>query len=172
MLEAFIAFIILRGVIVAIIAWACKVGAALLACLIIGTILEGIASILLGEVDEWLVFKEIMYYGGLLLQLIAMLIVTIPMYSLPQKEISFLMAVSFGMIGILSAVGWFANGFEGVASIGYYYGATAITVGVEGILYGIMMTNTHTLVIANTVLVGISIIVILIARLKMGSNLE
>lgn len=168
----FIAFIIIRGIVIAITAWACKIGAALLACLIIGAILEGIASILLADFDEKIVLKEIMYYGGMLLQLIAALIVTIQMLSLPMKEVSFLMAIPVGFTGVLSAVGWFANGFEGEASIGYYCSAAIITMGVEGLLYGILMTNTHRLLIANIVLAGISVIVIIIARLKMGSNLE
>ncbi len=168
----FLSFLFIKGVILGLIAWTCNVGAALLTCLIIGTILEGIASILLGENDDdsILILKEIMYYVGLLLQLVAIFVVTVPMFSLPKKEINFMMAIAVGWIGIIAAVGWFAGAMEGVTLFAYYYGVSIGFLAVEGILYAIM--GTYPLLIVNTVLACIAIIVIIVARIKLGSNLE
>lgn len=169
MFGIFASFLLVKAIIIVLIAIWAHLHAALIVLMAIGSILEGITSVLMEDSDN-LVAKEIMYYGGLLLQIVSVFILTIPMFALPPEEINFMMASAIGLVCITIVIGWFLMGFEGFGFHYLYYAVLFIFFIVEGILFAII--HTFPLLVLNTVIACISVVVIICARIKMGSNLE
>ena len=170
MFGLFIGYLVAKGIVIGISAYFCELNAAVLACVIVGAIIEGIIALLLEDYD-YTVAKEVVYFASILLQIVPMFIVTIQMFSLPEKNLNFMMAIILGWFGVMTVIDWFSNAFDGPVFFAYYYGAAIGFFAVEGILFAII-ESYHTLLIVNMVIFCIAIIAVIIARLKLGSNVE
>jgi hypothetical protein len=168
MLGFLIIGLIVKVVLVILFHFYCGMSGGLIACYIIGAVLEGIATDLMTDVEN-AVLRGILYYPGILLQLIAAWVITVPCYSMSADSLKFMQAIALGVTYILIVVGWFATGYEGEGAA-YYYTALVIALFVEGLLSALM--NLRVLLIINTVLAAIATVAIVIARIKLGSNLE
>lgn len=170
MLSLFACFIILKAIIFTIIGVFGGLSGWMLALVIIGTLLEAVASIFLGDTDKP-VLRNILYYAGLLMQVVPIIVMTVPYYTMSEEKLNFIDAVSIGLIFVNIAVTWFANGFEGWIAPAYMYGGTIIYFVVAAILYAIV-GSLHALLIACTVLSGLAVGAIIIGLIVLGNNME
>lgn len=162
--------VVLKGIIIAVIAVFCRLSGIALALLIVGAVMEAVAAQLLGEVSICLAFKEILYYAGLLMQIITMVVVSVPFFSLSDSDMNFIKAIALGWLCITAFGVWLANGNEGAGGYLVSYGVSVGVLIIDGLLSAMMSLGT--LLIVNTVFAGIAVALIVICRLAMGSNLE
>ncbi len=141
-----------------------------------GIILVCIAAVALGDLEYKSTLREILYYSGFALQLIPLLIVTFGYLDLPDDKIGFIRAVALGWLSISLCVSWFADGYDGTLGYLSSYGAAGIILLCEVLVWAICGISVDSqyriLTIVNLVVCAISVIIILIARLKKGSNME
>lgn len=165
----FVAFLIFKGIMLALFSVICGMSTGLLVCCVFGVLFEGIAAHLLADSDATFI-RELLYYAGVLMQIIPYIIMSVPFFTASDNDMNFLKAIAIGWGCLIIAVGWFANGFDGSGSFAYYYGASLGALAVEGILYAIM--SMHALLIVNTVVAALAVVVIIICRFAIGSNME
>lgn len=173
----FIFYLIFKFALIIALAIGADLGGALLAVNCIGIVLEGIGSILMGDVDDKPVLRGILYYAGILMQVVSMILFSVPFLSQSETALGnnkiggFLKVCGLGIVCSIIALGWFLNGFEGMTSFGYYYGAGFGIYLLEGIIFAICKSY-HTTMIVNFVIAGIAALVIIIGRIALGSNME
>lgn len=165
----FVYFALLKAILIAVLQGFCHFSGGILACLIIGSVLEWLVSVLMGDVDNVFI-REVLYYASVLLQVVPMFVVSAGYLSRAEDDLNFIMAIALGWVCVVQTVLWFANGFEGAAGFAYCYSATVIVLIAEAILNAAF--SLHTLLVVNFVIAAIALAVIIIARLAMGSNME
>lgn len=149
----------------------CQIGGGVIACLIIGALLEAFTIITLDDRGN-LVFKEILYYGGLLLQIVPLFVISAQFLSLPNSEMNLIHAISVGWIGLECVVCWFLTGYKGMVGLGYLYGFSVLYIIAMALINVMCGYNYHGLLIANIVIAAVGCAVIVLARLIKGSNME
>lgn len=166
----FVYFAILKIAMIAVLQGFCHFSGGILACLIIGSILEYIGAVLLGECENFVVREIIFYFPGMLLQIIPIYIASSQYLSLSESDMNFIMAVAIGWAGALQAALWFGNAFRGGAGFAVTYGVSIVVLVANAILNIFM--SYHALLIFNFVIGSLGLLVALIARLALGSNME
>ncbi|MCM1546428.1 MAG: hypothetical protein NC033_05255 [Clostridiales bacterium] len=137
---------------------------------IIGTVIEGIASQLLGENTRATTFRTVAYYFGMALQIIGVLILTVPYFSLGAEKMNFIKAIAIGWVFVNLTTGWYGNGFEGVLGFIVSYAASFIYLIVTGILSALLSMSV--LLIVSTVIAGLSVVAVGIGFKILGNNME
>ena len=85
----FVYFTILKIAMIALLQGFCHFGGGILACLIIGSVLEYIGAVLLGECENFVVREILFYFPGMLLQIIPIYIVSAQYLALSESEMNF-----------------------------------------------------------------------------------
>lgn len=163
-------FAVLKIIYLAVLQGFCNFGGGILACLIIGSILEYIGAVVLGESENFIVREIFFYFPGMLLQIIPLYIASAQYLALSESEMNFIMAVAIGWAGVLQAAVWFGNAFRGPGGFAVTYGASIVVLIVNAIFNAFM--TYHALLIFNIVVGSLGLLVALIARLSLGSNME
>ena len=166
----FVYFTILKIAMIALLQGFCHFGGGVLASLIIGSVLEYIGAVLLGECENFVVREILFYFPGMLLQIIPIYIVSAQYLALSESEMNFIMAIAIGWAGVLQAALWFGNAFRGAAGFAVTYGASIVVFIVNAILNIFM--SFHALLVFNFVIGSLGLLVAVIARLALGSNME
>ncbi len=148
----------------------CKLPVFVLILMILGAVFEYVSAIAMDDYDNTFVREFIIYLPSILLQVLPIYIVSFGYLGLADGKLNFIMAVAAGWVTIVQAILWFINGFEGLSAFAYTYGASIIILVVNAILSSFMALPT--LLVVNLVLGAISMLVITIARFKLGSNME
>ncbi len=164
--------VILKGIIFAIMGSFCEFSGGVWFWLILGALIEFICSVAMGEWEDGGIIRELLYIGALLMQILPLFILSIGYLKLPNGSLNFIMAVAFGWMSIMQLVLWFANAFEGAIGIFYSYGASVVILVANAIIRWIFQMSYHGLLVLNFVLGIIAVVIMIIIRLALGSNME
>ena len=142
----------------------------------VGVILVCIAAVALGDLERKAQLRETLYYSGLILQILPLLILAIGYLQLPDESIGWFKAIALGFLSVSLVVSWFADGNDGKFGYLSAYAAAGTILIVEWIVSAICSAVSndqyHVLTIVNLVACGISVAIVIIARLTKGSNME
>lgn len=172
MLGFFILFVLQRLGIGLVLYYGCGVGIEILVCYTIGVILEFIVAFFMSEVTDLSFVKEIIYYLGLLLETIPLFVLTFQNLSLFNSDLNYWMASILAMVSVQNVCCWFGNAYEGKGSFTYGLSGVAVSAIVMAVLMPLLGRNFHTLSIVSLVIGFVSIVIMVVARLKLGSNMD
>ena len=170
--ELFFDCVILKGIIFIVLNSYCEFSGGTLFWLILGAILEFICSVAMGEWEDGVIVREILNLGAILMQVIPLFVLAIEYLKLPNGSLNFIMSVAFGWMSIVQLVVWFANAYEGMMGIFASYGASVVILIVNAIIRALFSMTYHGLLVLNFVVGIIAVIIMILARLALGSNME
>ena len=168
-------YLISKAVFVAIIALFCGLPGWAIFLMAVGVLLVCVAAVALGDLERKAKLRETFYYSGLLLQVVPLLILTIGYLELSDDEIGWFKAIALGFLGVLLTICWFADGIDGKFGYLRTYSEAGTILIVEGILTAICsaaVNQYRTLTIINLVAFALCVVIVIIARLTKGSNME
>lgn len=163
------AFAIVKIVVIVILQCFCKLSGGQLTCLIIGSILEYLGAVLLGDWENFIV-RELFYYAGILLQVIPMYIVSSRYLALPNEQMNFIKAIALGWVCVSQLAVWIGNAFEGAGGFIFVLSASIVYFILGAILNA--LCSLHTLLVTSFVIGSIALGVTVLLRLILGSNME
>lgn len=165
-------YVLLKGIIIAVMSSFCDFSGGTLFWIILGAILEFIASVAMGDMEDTSLVREIFNLGAVLMQLIPLFVLAIEYLKFPEGRLNFIMSVAFGWMSIMQLVIWFGNAFEGMAGVYTSYGASIAVLIINAIIRLLFDMTYHGLLVFNFVIGIIAVIIIVIARIALGSNME
>lgn len=163
---------LLKGIIIAVMSSFCDFTGGTLFWIILGAILEFIASVAMGDVEDASLIREIFNLGAVLMQLIPLFVLSIEYLKFPEGRLNFIMSVAFGWMSIMQLVLWFANAFEGMGGAFISFGSSILILIINAIIRLLFDMTYHGLLVFNFVIGIIAVIIIVLARIALGSNME
>lgn len=163
-------FIVLKIVTISVLSSYCDFSGGVIACLIIGSILEFIGAVALGDSDVGFVREFVFYIPGMLLQFIPILVLSVGWLSVSEYGLNFMKAIAIGWAGINQLVLFFQNGESGMVGFSATYGVTIGALIVNWILSNFI--SLHSLLVLNFIVGVIAILIAGIARIALGSNMD